>query len=389
MKDLLLDLKLDEIDVNDQVLDSSGNNYNGLIYSGRPQIVDDDTFGHCLSFNGRDDSVALPPEVIPQGNEITVSFWANGGSFLPRESRIIYAISPNNVRSFSISLPWSNRRIYFECGDAPGGSLDNIQKLAQASDFKSKWTHWAFTKNAASGEMKIYLNGSLWHSGTGKRQPTIEAAMVILGSEYDSKRYYHGKIAHFHIYSKVLTPDHILLDLEQNLPQKNYLVKGTITDKNSGFGIPGLRVEVWDKDDNKEDDLCGSVLTNRQGNYKVDFDSSVFSGLNKDDRGQQRGLDLYLKVFDQNQLIKSTEQSVQQDLPAGEHELSLEVELPKTLPHKKPTTTTTPTVTLGKPTTTTTPTIASGKPTGMKLPIQASPIIRPTILYGNIGGAWF
>ena len=40
-------------------------------------------------------------------------------------------------------------------------------KAAVASEFNGDWNQWLFTKNATTGEMKIYLNGALWHSDTG------------------------------------------------------------------------------------------------------------------------------------------------------------------------------------------------------------------------------
>ncbi|MGV2388240.1 MAG UNVERIFIED_CONTAM: LamG domain-containing protein [Microcystis novacekii LVE1205-3] len=48
-----------------------------------------------------------------------------------------------------------------------------------AVQYKGKWNHWAFTKDVTKGEMKIYLNGVLWHNEEGKTQPILPAAKLI------------------------------------------------------------------------------------------------------------------------------------------------------------------------------------------------------------------
>jgi hypothetical protein len=56
-----------------------------------------------------------------------------------------------------------------------------------------QWNHWVFTKNAATGEMAIYLNGVLWHSGTGKTKSMAGITAASLGREVDGL-YYEGII---------------------------------------------------------------------------------------------------------------------------------------------------------------------------------------------------
>ena len=187
---LILYLPLDEIK-DGMVLDQTDNDNDGTL-NGQPQLVPDETFGSCVSFDGIDDYVDLPPESCPQGNEITVSFWANGASALPSDSSAISALDPNGGRVLNIHLPWYDSQIYFDCGYDSNG-VDTIKKPAQASDFKGRWTHWAFTKNAATGEMKIYLDGLLWHSGKGLTKPLM-AAYFTLGAFGKSGSYYPGKL---------------------------------------------------------------------------------------------------------------------------------------------------------------------------------------------------
>ncbi|MFB8796399.1 MAG: LamG-like jellyroll fold domain-containing protein [Microcoleus sp.] len=137
-----------------------------------------------LVFDGGDDRVKLPPESMPVGNEITVSFWAKGGNSLPKQNSIIYATGANNERVLNIHFPWSDGVIYFDCG-GDSSDFDRINKAAQPTEYKGQWGHWAFTKNATTGEMKVYRNGTLWHSGTGYKRPLPKTVRLDLGSGYD------------------------------------------------------------------------------------------------------------------------------------------------------------------------------------------------------------
>ena len=65
--------------------------------------------------------------------------------------------------------PGENGQIYWDCGN-DGGGYDRINKQATEAEYEGTWQHWAFTKNATTGDMRIYLNGELWHTGTGKKQ---------------------------------------------------------------------------------------------------------------------------------------------------------------------------------------------------------------------------
>ncbi|XWK86464.1 MAG: LamG-like jellyroll fold domain-containing protein [Phormidium sp.] len=137
-----------------------------------------------LVFDGGDDKVQIPPESMPVGNQITVTFWAKGGNSLPNYNSLIYATGANNERVLNIHFPWVNGTVYFDCG-ADASGFDRIDKAVQPAEYKGQWAHWAFTKNATTGEMKVYRNGTLWHSGTGCKRPLPKTVSLDLGSGYD------------------------------------------------------------------------------------------------------------------------------------------------------------------------------------------------------------
>ena len=171
----------------------------------------------ALQFDAVDDYIELPPASIPTGNQITISFWALGGSKLPKQNSVLGAYSANNNNKIiDIHLPWENSTIYFDCGNG-SGSYDRIEKAAQASDFKGVWSHWAFTKNATTGEMKIYLNGKLWHSGTGKTITITQPNVVRLGGGHHWGGYYSGSLDEVQIWNKALSDAEIQSNMNRRL----------------------------------------------------------------------------------------------------------------------------------------------------------------------------
>ncbi|MEH2425091.1 MAG: LamG-like jellyroll fold domain-containing protein [Nostoc sp.] len=168
-----------------------------------------------LTFDGQDDYIELPPASIPSGNAITCSFWAYGGDALPTANSVVCALDANGTRLLNIHLPWNNSVIFFDCGNNDG-SYDRIDKQAQPNDYKGKWSHWAFTKDVTTGEMKIYLNGELWHSGTGKTFALPKTVNAQLGS-YSGSHFYQGKLAEVQLWSRERTQAEIQQDMHRRL----------------------------------------------------------------------------------------------------------------------------------------------------------------------------
>ncbi|MBK9711337.1 MAG: LamG domain-containing protein [Kouleothrix sp.] len=208
---LVLFYPFDEIE-DGRVLDASGNGNDGLA-NGNPRILPDDTFGSCLDLDGHT-TLALPTQSIPAGSSITASFWARGDAALPANTSILCALDANDVRTLNVHLPWGDGTISFDCG-SDGRDYDHMQKGAQPGDYKGAWGHWAFTKDAA-GEMRIYLNGALWHLNTGMTRPIPAAVRVTLGAYMPGAYFYHGQVANLRIYSRALAAEEIARDIDDD-----------------------------------------------------------------------------------------------------------------------------------------------------------------------------
>ena len=79
-------------------------------------------------------------------NEITIAFWSRGDSIrLPDNTTMLYGTDNNNTRQVNVHLPWSDSNVYWDCGGS-NGSFDRINVAVSPSDYKGRWTFWAFTR---------------------------------------------------------------------------------------------------------------------------------------------------------------------------------------------------------------------------------------------------
>lgn len=179
-----------------------------------------------LSNNAKVDIVTDAFESIEK--ELTISMWLYGDpDNLPANTSVLYGYDTNPAnRDINIHLPWSNSNIYFDCGFA-GGSYDRINKLANKADFSGQWSYWTFTKNASSGSMKIYLNGNLWHSGTGLSRD-VNLMHLILGQNQSGTNNYKGNISDLKVWNTELSAgeisDNMHVQITNAHPKYNNLV---------------------------------------------------------------------------------------------------------------------------------------------------------------------
>jgi len=117
---------------------------------------------HYLHFDGTD-CITVPPEALAGiDSSITVSFWMRGDPDQPINDHIIEAGNTGG-RVLNIHLPWGNGVVYWDAGGRLSGNNNRLSKSPEPAHYKGRWNHWAFTKDARTGEMRIYLNGELWH----------------------------------------------------------------------------------------------------------------------------------------------------------------------------------------------------------------------------------
>lgn len=105
------------------------------------------------------------------------------------------------------------------------------------------------------------------------------------------------------------------------MSEEKYRIVGKVISSSNKEGVAGARVEAWDKD-LLVDDLIGSAVTGKDGAFSIEFDASYFRELFVD-----RQPDLFFKVFYQDKLLKSTEDSVLWNVSTRETAVTIEVDL--------------------------------------------------------------
>tara|TARA_R100001224_G_scaffold12684_2_gene6190 strand:+ start:20 stop:2842 length:2823 start_codon:yes stop_codon:yes gene_type:complete len=163
---------------------------------------------HSLDFDGTNDYLLYEAADVFPGttNAITISFWQNGTAGLGNNS-IIWAEDGSGNRVVNIHMPYIGR-IYFDCGNT-GASYDRIDKAATAGEYSGSWSHWVFTKDVSAGEMKIYRNGALWHSGGSNTKTLSTITKLTVGSAQGTSGFYNGEIDELAVFSRVLSADEV------------------------------------------------------------------------------------------------------------------------------------------------------------------------------------
>ena len=162
--------------------------------------------GGVWDFDGTDDYAGLPNSAIPTGNQITMSFWTEIDNV--QNSSIIAGTAGSFVQNLNIHLPWGDGNVYFDCGNGVGATSRIVFTPTTAE--KTGWHNWVFTKNASTGIMKIYLDGTEKSSGSGRTSTIPALTTVTLGRFFTNNYYNNGKIANTLIYSTALTSTEIL-----------------------------------------------------------------------------------------------------------------------------------------------------------------------------------
>lgn len=155
-----------------------------------------------LEFNGSNYAL-LEMSDITIGNDLSIEFWSKGNGIGGTNTTFLEAYDTLNNRIVNIHMPWSNNNMYFDAGISSG--YDRINKTMTSAEMDNSWNHWAFVKKQNTGEMFIYKNGVLWHSGTNLNRSVGYIHRLVLGSSLNQSLFWKGEIDEFRIYNAALS----------------------------------------------------------------------------------------------------------------------------------------------------------------------------------------
>ena len=178
---------------------------NSLLFNGKPNTQQKALFYNsmngCIEFSGTNSSL-LELSDFDMGNEMTITFWSKGNGSAGLNTSILEAYDIAGNRVVNIHMPWSDNTMYFDAGQ--GSGYDRISKPMTSTEIDNQWNHWAFVKKQGTGEMFVYKNGVLWHSGTNKNLPIGYIHRFVLGANMNFGNNWKGKIDDFQVYDIAL-----------------------------------------------------------------------------------------------------------------------------------------------------------------------------------------
>ncbi|AQQ72242.1 hypothetical protein SMSP2_02623 [Limihaloglobus sulfuriphilus] len=230
--------------------DSSGNEHNAAVNIDTAWTEGRD--GNALNFTGNTTAAVPQAALSSLSDEVTICLWVYGDpAYQPDNPDVVFhGNGADKSRILLSHLPWSSGLVVWDAGFAEG-SYDRISKTAVQADYSGRWNHWAFTKNCTTAEMKMYLNGSLWHSGTGKTKPMTDITSFNIGSyagaQGSGDGFYRGMIDDFRIYAKELSSEDIYSIYQDISPEPECTAMIADLDGNCKVDLEdfGLLVKDW------------------------------------------------------------------------------------------------------------------------------------------------
>ena len=200
---LMVDLALDGVNV----AEGSGLSVQTfLVPDTLSQMCDPSTAGapQFVRMDGNDRMEIDPVALLGIDTTITLECWVRGdAAVLPTNTTLFEGVNAANQREVNVHLPWSNSRAYWDCGY--DGGYDRIEQDANEGILEGHWVHWAFTKDAETGTMRMFVNGQLWLTGTNKDNVIGEIVRMNLGGSAYGDVDYYGDVAAFRIWDAALT----------------------------------------------------------------------------------------------------------------------------------------------------------------------------------------
>jgi hypothetical protein len=205
-----------------------------------------DTLQSVFSFNGKNSRLEISQPLREIQEAITIEFWAKAGNQLVKNPSILEGYNAQNKRSLNVYFPWQHlldTRIVWDAGNQKG--YDRIHQSIRPEEYKKKWTHWAFVKDATTGEMSIYCNGNIWHQEQAKYKSLAGIEKLVIGGSVDDLHCWKGLLCEFRIWQTARSDVEIKKYMKKRLSGQEadlllyYPLNNQIEDK-TGHGYTGI-----------------------------------------------------------------------------------------------------------------------------------------------------
>jgi hypothetical protein len=181
---------------------------------GNPTYVQG-VYGEAIRLDGYKDAV----EILGAANlfsridtGLTIAFWQRGADSPHHTDTLCCSNYDYGIEGPAIAINlgcWrSPGRYNWDCGHpwSFDGRLSGSHRYS--SEWSGRWNHWAFIKDTAAGEMKIFLNGVLFDSRDDAYSPISGISSFEIGSGWYGG--YDGLIDDFRIYDYALSQPEVV-----------------------------------------------------------------------------------------------------------------------------------------------------------------------------------
>ena len=205
---LLAWLKLDETS-GTSAIDSSPEENHGTLVDMEAGDRIAGKFGGALHFDNTDERITMA-NVAP--DDFSISFWMRTTRAFPLTANpptglaIINADSPGAATDFLIAGTQENglSRISFQTGLGSGGANQILHATSAVNT--GNWVHVTCTRAKSTGEMKIYINGSLEATRTGSLATLSANPVLCIGATPgNAGTSYEGDLDQIRIYNRALS----------------------------------------------------------------------------------------------------------------------------------------------------------------------------------------
>ena len=174
-------------------------------FSGAPSW-DMSNVGRSLSFDGVDDYVTITDFSWPANSPVTVSMWirVNTGDVVAGSCFGIGLNATAGAR-FQAHVPWNDNVVYWDYGRVELTGTSFSSQL-------DKWAHVALTADGV-GSQQVILDGIVAQTISSSATPSAISDLSI-GRAFitgSGDLFFGGRMRHFRIYNRVLTPNEIWL----------------------------------------------------------------------------------------------------------------------------------------------------------------------------------
>ena len=201
-----------------------------------------------LSFDGKDDYVALPAVNNDYSQGFTVEAWVQYSSFQQSWSRIIEFGNGQGQNNIVLGHVGTSKDIGFHLYTTAEGR--KMIEIANALEI-GKWTHIAVTISK-SREGKLYQNGQLVQSKLLLLPDNVNRKLnYIAKSNWPQDGYFEGKIAEVRVWNIARTPEEIKQNMNSRLRGNEpglvgyYPLNGDANDKTSKANHGTINGAIW------------------------------------------------------------------------------------------------------------------------------------------------